>query len=82
MDNQKNKPSITRYYEQEFGSNPEMLLNDAASDVCGWARIYDIDLDKIFSKIRLVEQGSEDKFREYCPAIRIHSSLRYLHVPN
>ena len=75
MENQKNKLSITRYYEQEFGSNPEMLLNDAASDVCGWARIYDIDLNKIFSKIRLVEKGSEDKFTKYESYAEMNSAL-------
>ncbi|WP_342652565.1 hypothetical protein [Vibrio metschnikovii] len=27
------KLSLTRFYEQEFGSDPQMLLNDAASEI-------------------------------------------------
>ncbi|EOX3456158.1 plasmid replication protein, CyRepA1 family [Vibrio cholerae] len=59
------KLSLTRFYEQEFGSDPQMLLNDAASEIIGWARIHNIDLDKIFSRIRLVSQGAEDKLTKY-----------------
>lgn len=67
--------TITRFYEEEFDSNPSMLLNDAASDVISWARVHEIDLDKIFHKIQLLPQGSEDKFTKYASYPEMNSAL-------
>jgi phage/plasmid primase-like uncharacterized protein len=75
MQKRSTKPSITRYYDQEFGSNPEMLMNDASSEIIAWASIHDIDLGKIFSNIRLVEHGSEDKFTKYASYAEMNSAL-------
>lgn len=75
QNNQNNKTTITRYYEQEFGSDPEMLLNEAASDICNWATPFDVDLHKIFSNIELVEKGAEDRFTKYASYAEMNSAL-------
>ena len=75
MANYINKPSIKKFYDEEFDSNPHFLMEDAHSDIERWAKAFDVDLGKIWNNIKLVERGSEDKLTKYCNSSVMNKAL-------
>lgn len=68
------KPSIKKFYESEYNSDPYALLDDACIDICNWAAGFDVDLNAIFSDIKLITSGC-DRFTSYASYKKMNSAL-------